>query len=79
MTVQCVPLENTVLNNPSLRQVTVVQASTVQQTSLMESQACALAPMVQYRNPVLKELSLMRLEDVLWGIVKSVLLVITVR
>lgn len=79
MTVECVLLENTVLNNPSLRQATVVQASTVQQTSLMESPACALAPMVQYRNPVLRERTLMRLEDVLWRIVKSVLLVITVR
>lgn len=78
MTVQCALLENIALNNPSLRQATVVEASIVQQTSQMESQACVLAPTVQYRNPVPRELFLMRQEGGLWRIVKSALLVITV-
>lgn len=55
MTVQCVLLENTVLSNPSLRLVTVIKASTAQQTLQMEFQACVLAPMDQYRNPAPRE------------------------
>ena len=73
MTVKCVQLENTVLNNPLLRLVIVIKASTAQQTSQMESQVCVLAPMDQYRNPAPREHSLMRQEGSLLRIVKSAL------
>lgn len=79
MTVQCVLLENTVLNNPSLRLVTVIKASIAQQTSQMEFQACVLAPMDQYRNPAPREHSLMRWEGGLLRIVKSALWAIIVQ
>ena len=73
MTVQCVLLENTALNNPPLSLVTVIKASTAQQTSQMESQACVLAPMAQYRNPAPRERSVTRWEGGLLRIVKNAL------
>ena len=79
MTVQCVRLENTVLKNPSLRLVIVIKASTAQQTSQMESQACVLVPMDQYRNPAPREHSSMRQEGGLLRIVKSALQAIIVQ
>ena len=73
MTVQCVQLENIVLSNPSLSLVTVIKASTAQQTSQMECQACVLVPMDQYKSPAPREHSSMRQEGGLLRIVKSAL------